>query len=40
MPVLADGAGGRLTGVSCSSGACVAVDFAGNALVFSRSARW
>ena len=40
MPVLADRAGGGLTGVSCFTGGCVAVDFAGNALVFSSSARW
>jgi hypothetical protein len=34
MPVLADAAGGGLTAVSCSTGRCVAIDFAGNALVF------
>ena len=33
-PVLADSAGGGLTAVSCFTGACVAVDFAGDALIF------
>ena len=32
--VLADPAGGGFTAVSCFAGACVAVDFAGNAVVF------
>jgi hypothetical protein len=32
-PALADSAGGGFTGVSCVAGACVAVDFAGQAVV-------
>ena len=34
-PVLADPAGGGLTAVSCFTGGCVAVDFAGRALILS-----
>jgi len=35
-PALADSTGGGLTAVSCFTGGCVAVDFAGNAVVVYR----